>query len=312
MRVICRDQKMLPSDYLTTEGQNVKTDSKKFLGEVMIALLNILNEKKIFGTYCCFLGNNDVVLFRGTNTMIFSFSRSKQTVKPLFSEYLLSEVIKDEEQLNVDKATYFENESLSSNENYKEFLDPITIAFPVSYLSLKNDELKKAHREIAELLVNPTKDDSEKQLHIVRVNPIFRGRNFLKEEALCFVLIPFESPYTEIYETIIKPTVEAEGFRCLKSDDIFSTTSVIEDIWENINKASIVIAEISDNNANVMYELGICHTVGKDVMMITQNPEKIPFNFRHLRSYPYKNDIAGSVELKKNITSMIQHIKSTK
>ena len=67
------------------------------------------------------------------------------------------------------------------------------------------------------------------------------------------------SPYTEIYETVIKPTVEKEGFAILKSNDIFSSTSVIEDIWESINKASLIIVEITDNNPNVMYEVAVRH-----------------------------------------------------
>jgi hypothetical protein len=114
-----------------------------------------------------------------------------------------------------------------------------------------------------------------------------------------------------IYEGLIKPVVEEEGFRSIKSDDIFSTTAVVEDIWENINRAALVIAEISTNNPNVMYELGICHTVGKNVMMITQDTSSIPFNFRHLRCYGYEDDIRGANELKDNLRSVLRQIRAT-
>ena len=86
----------------------------------------------------------------------------------------------------------------------------------------------------------------------------------------------FGAPYTKIYNALIKPTVVEEGFQCIKSDDIYHTSAVIEDIWENINKAALVIAEISTNNPNVMYELGICHTVGKEVMMVAHNSGTVP------------------------------------
>ena len=155
-----------------------------------------------------------------------------------------------------------------------------------------------------------TKEDVDKKKRIVRVSPIFQGRDFLLDSNLVFTLMEFGNPYTEIYDTLIKPTVEEEGFRCVKSDDIYRTRAVIEDIWENINKAALVIAEISSNNPNVMYELGICHTVGKNVMMITQDPNEVPFNFRHLRFYPYSNDIPGSEDLKNNIRSVLRQIRA--
>lgn len=303
---------MMPYEHLIEEGHEVKTDSGDFMRKVTLKLLNIIIDSGLPTHDCNFLGNNDLLLYRGTNVVIVCFSRSRYLVKPFFSEYELKEYDKDEKNLTVTKAEFFDSEGLQEHEMYQKLKDPIKIVFPVSYLkSDTEDGGKQKHEEIAKLLLKPTQDDIDKKRRLVKVNPIFQGRSFLLEENLCFVLMPFEEPYTQIYEKIIKPSVEAEGFKIVKSDDIFSTKSVIEDIWENINKASLIIAEISDNNPNVMYELGICHTIGKDVMMITQNPENIPFNFRHMRTYPYENDITKADELKANISSMIKYIKST-
>lgn len=301
---------MIRSNYLVAEGHDLKNDTSTFLQKATLKVLNILEDRKLPSQSCKFLGTNDVVIFRSKNVMVFCFSRTQSLVRQFLSEYDLSEVDKDHETFNVEKPEYYVP-PLTTHENYNKLVDSVNIVFPISYLSLKDKELEKAHEDVASLLIKPTEEDIDKEKHIVKVNPIFSGRSFLKEDNLCFVLMPFEAPYTEIYEKLIKPTVEKEGFECKKSDDIFSTQSVIEDIWEKINKASLIIAEISDNNPNVMYELGICHTIGKDVMMITQHPENIPFNFRHLRTYPYQNDISKADEMKANISSMIQYIKST-
>lgn len=187
----------------------------------------------------------------------------------------------------------------------------ISIIIPSSYIRPGTNEYDDQITKTANLLMEPIKKDLDRKKRIVRINPIFAGRDFLIEPNLCFVLLEYKPPFTDIYETLIRPTVESEGFRCLKANDIFSTTPVIEDIWANINKASLIIAEITSTNSNVLYELGICHTLGKEVMIITQRPEDVPFNFRHLRFYPYKNDIPGSDELKRNIKSVIGHLKST-
>jgi len=304
---------MVLSDYLTHKEHETKPDTDSFLKSVVIKLLNILNNMGINTKDCEFLGTNDMLVFRGTNIVIFSFSRSTSVLRPVYGEFPLSQIVSTESSININQPELFESKDLFKYLcTEHKCISPVSIAFPISYLSLTAEELKEAHRKVAEILVRPTEEDIDRKRRIVRANPIYRGRDYLIEPDLCFVLMEFKKPYTGIYDHLIKPTVEGEGFRCLKSDDIFSTTSVIEDIWANINKATLIIAEISSNNPNVMYELGICHTVGKNVMMITQYPDKIPFNFRHLRCYPYKNDIPGSDELKRNIKSVIQHIKATR
>lgn len=300
----------MPFDYLIEEGHELPRETDSFLEKTLLRLVNILEEQAISSKDCNFL-DNDAVILKGSNVVIISFSRTRGYYKRFLSEYNLKDFDANEAKITVSKADYFSDDFLMKNEHYKKFSNPVSIIFPISYLKLKEDELKQKHEEIAGLLLKPTKEDIEKKNRIVKVNPIFNGRNFLKVDNLCFVLMPFSEPYNSIYENIIKPTVEKEGFQCLKSNDIFSTTSVIEDIWTNMNKATLIIAEITENNPNVMYELGICHTIGKEVMMITQKPDEIPFNFRHLRTYTYVNEIAKSEELKKNISSMIQYIKST-
>jgi hypothetical protein len=303
---------MFRSDYFTHKGKEIKGDADQFLQEVILALTNILFERGISTKDVEFLGTNDIFVFRGTNVVIFSFSRSSYLARPISGEFPLSEINSLESSIGVDQPALYESEALSNCLNNElNCVSPVSVILPVSYLSLKGDELEETHRKVAEQLLQPAEEDIDRKKRIVRVNPIYRGRDFLIERDLCFVLMEFQQPYTDIYDHLIKPTVEGEGFHCLKSDDIFSTTSVIEDIWANINKATLIIAEISSNNPNVMYELGICHTVGKNVMMITQYPDKIPFNFRHMRCYPYTNDIPGSDELKRNIKSVIQHIKAT-
>lgn len=303
---------MLPLSHLIIKDKGIKSDTKGFLNQVLLALLNVLSPKGINTKDVEFLGTNDIHVFRGTNIVVFSFSRSSYLLQPRFCEFPLSEIISTESNISVDQPMIFVYKDWADFlTNNLQCVSPVSVSFPISYLSLKGDELKEAHRKVAELLVQPAEEDIDRKKRIARVNPIYRGRDFLVEPGLCFVLMEFEQPYTDIYDHLIKPTVEGEDFRCLKSDDIFTTTSVIEDIWANINKATLVIAEISSNNPNVMYELGICHTVGKNVMMITQYPDAIPFNFRHMRCYPYKNDIPGSDELKRNIKSVIQHIKAT-
>jgi len=97
----------------------------------------------------------------------------------------------------------------------------------------------------------------------------------------------------EVYKEYTKPTVEDVGMKCIRGDDIFSVTSVMEDIFEAICEAHVVIGEFTGRNPNVLYEAGIAHTLGKPLICITQNIEDVPFDMRSIRHIVYKTTPSG-------------------
>ncbi len=106
-----------------------------------------------------------------------------------------------------------------------------------------------------------------------------------EERKNCFVIMPFsatesctEDEWTEIFEHVIKPAVEESGFnyKCDRANLHFG--SIIEDILDNLNRSDLVIADITNRNPNVLYELGVRHTLGGPVIVISQNKEDIPFD----------------------------------
>ena len=66
-----------------------------------------------------------------------------------------------------------------------------------------------------------------------------------------------------------------------------------EDIWILITEARLIIADVTDRNLNIFYELGITHTLGKDVIIITQNKNDIPFVIQHIRYIQYNDNEDG-------------------
>lgn len=285
-----------------------------FFSSIAERVLNLVDEHELDPKRCSFVGNNDIILFRDSEAALIVFSRSTHAHMPTVGDFDVTQGDTDIGQIDqgtpvtAPRRRVLSDQELEYLNKEYHFFRPISIVFPTEHMT--STERQGTVDAIAELLIEPTLEDIDRENRIVKVNPIFQGRDFLLDPDLVFVLMDFADEYTRIYNTLIKPTVEAEGFRCVRSDDIFRATAVMEDIWENINKAILILAEISGNNPNVMYELGICHTVGKEVMMLTQDASEIPFNFRHLRVYPYKNDIPGSEELKRNISSFLQQTRA--
>jgi chaperonin GroEL len=109
----------------------------------------------------------------------------------------------------------------------------------------------------------------------------------------CFVLLPLRSPFLGYFDKIIKPACADEGLLAVKADDVYGTRAVIRDIWDQIWAARIVVAIVTDQNPNVNYELGICHTLGVPTILVTERAEDVPFDYRHRRYVAYAPKEAG-------------------
>ncbi|MCJ7458457.1 MAG: hypothetical protein MUP17_05650 [candidate division Zixibacteria bacterium] len=103
----------------------------------------------------------------------------------------------------------------------------------------------------------------------------------------CFVLMPFRDELRPIYEDHIFKVCQTLGISVTRADQIFSIKPIMEDVREAVITARYIIADLTDNNPNVLYELGICHALGKNVILITQNPD-VPFDIRHIRHIRYE------------------------
>lgn len=152
------------------------------------------------------------------------------------------------------------------------------------------------------------KPEAPVQKEALTVFPIFGARNLIQEN-LCFVLMPFKPPFDRIYQEHIKPTVETMGFACKRADDIFSPNPIIEDIWTHILKSKVIIADVTGRNPNVFYEIGIAHTVGRSVIIITQDERDVPFDIAQYRYFLYSDNQEGWERLRKSITIALESLK---
>ncbi len=103
----------------------------------------------------------------------------------------------------------------------------------------------------------------------------------------CFVLMPFRHPFDEYYAEILVPAIKEAGYVPRMADEIYGTRPIIEDIFDGIREAAVLVADVSERNPNVNYELGIAHALGRRVVIISQSMDDVPFDYRHLRVIIY-------------------------
>jgi hypothetical protein len=104
----------------------------------------------------------------------------------------------------------------------------------------------------------------------------------------CFVLMPFGPPVGDYYQQIYEPAIRKAGLRPVRADaDIFGTGKIIDQIWDGINAAKVLVAELISRNPNVFYELGLAHALDKPVVLISSNEDDVPFDLKHIRVIYY-------------------------
>ncbi|MGA2185909.1 MAG: hypothetical protein ABSH47_23055 [Bryobacteraceae bacterium] len=125
----------------------------------------------------------------------------------------------------------------------------------------------------------------------------------------CFIIMPFDPRYDPLLQRVLRPAAEAVGLRAERVDDIFRPGVILDDIKACIRCASVLMAVLTDRNANVFYELGLAHAEGKAVILISNTMDDVPSDLRAHRILTYnKEDPAWGTHLKKKIVGALEQM----
>ncbi|PSJ47373.1 hypothetical protein C7H85_00605 [Zobellella endophytica] len=131
---------------------------------------------------------------------------------------------------------------------------------------------------------------------------------YSQDENLVSIMMPFGAEFNPIY-SVLQQSVTSIGFSCVRADDIWEHHTIIQDIVNIIARAKVVICDCSGKNPNVFYEAGIAHAIGKDVILITQSEQDVPFDLRHIRYIRYLPNSEGLGELSASLQTKLRSIR---
>ena len=117
--------------------------------------------------------------------------------------------------------------------------------------------------------------------------------------------MPFDTDFDGVYK-VLKRTTKKLGLDCLRADDIWEDPAVIQDVFSLIYRSRIVICDCTGRNANVFYEAGIAHTLGRPVVPITQQKADVPFDLLHHRYLQYLPNKEGLEDLTEQLQKRLK------
>src|ERR1041385_3858369 len=106
-----------------------------------------------------------------------------------------------------------------------------------------------------------------------------------------FVLMPFRPEFDDIYEFGIKGAAKKVGAYAERVDEQLYREGILERIYNQINKADVIVADMTGQNPNVFYEVGYAHALNKIVILITRDANAIPFDLKHRQHIVYPGEI---------------------
>lgn len=125
----------------------------------------------------------------------------------------------------------------------------------------------------------------------------------------CFIVMPFSLEWSDDVHQTLSGSCKALAVQPMRGDDVFTPTDILVDIWQSINVADFVIADITGRNPNVLYELGIAHTLAKPVLIISQSAGDIPIDLSTRRIIIYgQTDSRWQEMLEQKVSKAIQEI----
>lgn len=125
----------------------------------------------------------------------------------------------------------------------------------------------------------------------------------------CSAMMPFSTPFTPVYRKL-QEVAQGLGMDCRRADDIWENNTIIQDVVSLIDRSCAVICDCTDRNPNVFYEIGVAHALGREVVLITQSHDDVPFDLRHLRYIHYLNNSEGLEALARNLTPRLADLRT--
>ena len=127
-----------------------------------------------------------------------------------------------------------------------------------------------------------------------------------------FVIMPFsptlsEKDWAEVFENVFKPALEECGYECSRAET--SRGSLIASILEGLVEADLVLADVTDRNANVFYELGVRHSLRRGTIIVSNGTEHVPSDLRGYWFLAYGLRPAEVITFKAEIKRLVREFE---
>ena len=158
---------------------------------------------------------------------------------------------------------------------------------------------------------SPPRGPTNPRSHLLPSYPkaFFAQARFARERNRVFLAMPFGANHSKKLSRAIGDVCSDLGLHITRGDPP-ATGPIMTHVLEQLERAEITIADLTDLNENVLYEVGIAHTRCDSVILVAQEGSKgLPFDLEHMRCIHFDLGSArGRRRFKQALREMIQNL----
>jgi hypothetical protein len=183
--------------------------------------------------------------------------------------------------------------------------DKTQVIILTRYATIRNTQKAMRNPKIHDLILKIPEDGSK-----------FNSSDFLQvvKDALAksfafdiFVSMPFDKQYYGTY-SIIQEVASELGLNCKRSDEMFAPGSIMKQVENSLEQSRIIIADLTDKNPNVYFEVGISDSKGKSIILLGRDETDLARSLAGNRVILYDDAPSGLRELKTNLRKQIESV----
>jgi len=132
------------------------------------------------------------------------------------------------------------------------------------------------------------------------IHPIFKNTKFAIQKK-CFIRLSNDDEMLFATLCEVLNSVNLEGIRSKSLEGV----KALDALWQEINESELLILDISGKNTTAFYELGLAHTLGKEVILLVQDARELPFDFKKFKHIIYEKSEEGMKRLKAELEAYL-------
>lgn len=103
-----------------------------------------------------------------------------------------------------------------------------------------------------------------------------------------FVIMPFGQFWSKkVFTNLFKKAAEEANFEVVRGDEIVRSGNLNTNLWLEITKAGVIVADVSEPNPHVYYEMGLADALGKPVFVFKQRNVTLLTDFAGIHYHDY-------------------------
>ncbi len=172
----------------------------------------------------------------------------------------------------------------------------------------------KCIEEIIHRMLSRKKEDRPSLKEIIST---LEGQLYMTPVANAFIAMPFHPHFNRVYHAI-RNVCQEKRVKPIRVDENLLPANIWQDIEHGIQESTFVIADLSpvpgpeQTNPNVAFEVGMAHSLGKPTVLLTQEIESLPFDFKQQRSLVYENQAEKISHLEQKLREVIAFLLDAK